>query len=512
VLAAAALHAASGDLARAQTLLEASIDRLPHGSLRARALQSVGQLHVRRSSFNDAIRCAFEALREAGEDKVLAAEIELDLAYGIGSLGDIAGGATHARQAVALADAGAPAALTAKVLAASAMMQFLCGDGLASAVVERAVALEEPRAQGPLQMRPSYIHAILLIWSGRPAEALPVLYRLRGELIETGSDSELPLLSVFIVWALLWCGDVAQAVAVADRAAQTASLLDDRLAVALARSAGALARAYAGQTELARRDAAHAAALFDELQYRPGAIWPPWALGFLELSLGNPDGAHAVLGPLAHIFGAAPGDPVLSVFMPDEIEALIDLGQADRAEELLASFEARARSVERAWALGAAARCRGLLLAARGDLDRALTAFEEALRWHARSPMPFARARTCLELGRVQRRRKQKRQARVALEDALTAFERVGTPLWADRARAELARVRTRTSRPGLTATEERIARLAAEGLTNRAIAERAFVTVNTVEANLTRVYRKLRISSRAQLARALGDPLDPIS
>jgi DNA-binding CsgD family transcriptional regulator len=126
--------------------------------------------------------------------------------------------------------------------------------------------------------------------------------------------------------------------------------------------------------------------------------------------------------------------------------------------------------------------------------------------------MPFARARTCLELGRVQRRRKQKRQARVALEDALTAFERVGTPLWADRARAELARVRTRTSRPGLTATEERIARLAAEGLTNRAIAERAFVTVNTVEANLTRVYRKLRISSRAQLARALGDPLDPIS
>ena len=83
-------------------------------------------------------------------------------------------------------------------------------------------------------------------------------------------------------------------------------------------------------------------------------------------------------------------------------------------------------------------------------------------------------------------------------------FESVGTPLWAEQARGELARAATRRAAAGLTATEERIAQLAAEGLTNRAIAERAFVSVNTVEANLKRAYRKLGISSRAQLARAL--------
>jgi DNA-binding CsgD family transcriptional regulator len=118
--------------------------------------------------------------------------------------------------------------------------------------------------------------------------------------------------------------------------------------------------------------------------------------------------------------------------------------------------------------------------------------------------MPFERARTLLELGRVQRRRKQKRLARLALEESVAAFDALGAPLWAARGRAELARVTTRRAARGLTATEERIARLAAEGLTNREISERAFVSVNTVEANLTRVYRKLGISSRAQLSRAL--------
>ncbi len=70
--------------------------------------------------------------------------------------------------------------------------------------------------------------------------------------------------------------------------------------------------------------------------------------------------------------------------------------------------------------------------------------------------------------------------------------------------RAELARVNRRTTPAGLTATEEAIARLAAEGLTNKAIALRMFVTVKTVEANLARAYRKMGVSSRAQLARAL--------
>jgi len=242
--------------------------------------------------------------------------------------------------------------------------------------------------------------------------------------------------------------------------------------------------------------------LFGRLQWLSGTIWALWALGFLELSLEDAAAAHATLEPLAAV--ALGGDPVLCVFLPDEIDALVRLGRVDEAEALLAPFEDRSRTLERAWALAAAARCRGQILAARADLEGALAALEEALTYHDAQSMPFERARTLLELGRLQRRRKQKRLARIAIEESLAVFESVGTPLWAEQARGELARAATRRAAAGLTATEERIAQLAAEGLTNRAIAERAFVSVNTVEANLKRAYRKLGISSRAQLARAL--------
>jgi DNA-binding CsgD family transcriptional regulator len=92
------------------------------------------------------------------------------------------------------------------------------------------------------------------------------------------------------------------------------------------------------------------------------------------------------------------------------------------------------------------------------------------------------------------------------LSAALALFDELGAALWAERAREDLARVTTRSAPAGLTATEREIARLAAEGLTNRAIADRVFVTPKTVEANLARAYRKLGITSRAQLSRALAD------
>ena len=79
--------------------------------------------------------------------------------------------------------------------------------------------------------------------------------------------------------------------------------------------------------------------------------------------------------------------------------------------------------------------------------------------------------------------------------------EDLGTPVWAHRAQAELARVSQRLAATELTPTEERIARLAAEGLTNREIADRIFLSSKTVEVNLTRIYRKLGVRSRALLA-----------
>jgi DNA-binding NarL/FixJ family response regulator len=144
------------------------------------------------------------------------------------------------------------------------------------------------------------------------------------------------------------------------------------------------------------------------------------------------------------------------------------------------------------------------VLAARGELEAAEEALEHALAEHERCPMPFDRARTLLVQGRLQRRQKQKRQARLALDEARELFVRQGAETWVARVDEELGRVAVRRAPEELSATELQIARLAADGLSNQAIAEQVFVSVKTVESNLKRAYRKLGISSRAQLARAL--------
>jgi len=151
------------------------------------------------------------------------------------------------------------------------------------------------------------------------------------------------------------------------------------------------------------------------------------------------------------------------------------------------------------------ARGRGHVLAARGDLDGAQHAIERAMVHHQRLPMPFETARTQLLLGQLQRRRRRKQDAAASLREALETFQRLGTPLWAARARAELARLEApRGDGQGLTASEQRVAELAAVGSSNKEIAVQLFISEKTVEMNLSRAYRKLGIRSRAGLSAAL--------
>ena len=115
--------------------------------------------------------------------------------------------------------------------------------------------------------------------------------------------------------------------------------------------------------------------------------------------------------------------------------------------------------------------------------------------------MPFELGRTLLALGVAQRRARRRRDARGSLADALAIFERLGAPLWADKARAELGRIGGRTPvGETLTPTEAKIAELVARGLTNRQVAAELVVTVHTVETALTRVYAKLGVRSRTEL------------
>jgi DNA-binding CsgD family transcriptional regulator len=155
--------------------------------------------------------------------------------------------------------------------------------------------------------------------------------------------------------------------------------------------------------------------------------------------------------------------------------------------------------------LATGARCRALLLAARGDLKAAMAAAEAAMAKHDRLPMPFERARTQLVMGELHRRQRGRENAAATLRGAEAVFVALGTPLWAARARTSLDRIRLGSSDSGvLTPAEQRVAELAAAGKTNHDIGSSLFISPKTVEVHLSRIYRKLDIRSRAELGRRL--------
>jgi DNA-binding CsgD family transcriptional regulator len=192
----------------------------------------------------------------------------------------------------------------------------------------------------------------------------------------------------------------------------------------------------------------------------------------------------------------------------DAVESMIALDRLDEARRLTDLIGGNGKRLDRAWMLSVAARCRGMLLAARGDLAAAERAAQEAMEQHDRVPMPFERARTQLLLGQLQRRQRKRQPAAASLREALGTFERLNTPLWSDRARADLARVTGSTRTTMLAPSEQRVAELAAAGMTNRAIAAQLFISPKTVDTNLGRIYRKLGIHSRAELGRWVSDNL----
>jgi DNA-binding CsgD family transcriptional regulator len=232
------------------------------------------------------------------------------------------------------------------------------------------------------------------------------------------------------------------------------------------------------------------------------------AVGSLELSIGDLSEAWRHLGSAWDLLvQTGVGEPGLALFVPDAAETLIRLGRLEDAEPLVAWLEERGRTLDRPRALATGARCRGLLLAAAGELTDALASLDEAVRHHERLPDPFELARTLLVQGTVRRRAKQKRPAREALDAALEIFERLGALLWAEMTRAELTAIGGRPGPTGeLTPTEERVARLAAVGRTNREIAEALFLSVRTVEGHLSHAYHKLDVRSRTELATVIAD------
>lgn len=227
-------------------------------------------------------------------------------------------------------------------------------------------------------------------------------------------------------------------------------------------------------------------------------------LGLLELSLGNFGVAVWHLSRCAkRRENLGIEESYLLRFEPDLVESLAALGRRDEAVRVTRAFSRRAKASDFAWAHASAARCRALL-SDETSFDRA---FGAALAL-AESESPFELARTRLLYGERLRRARRRIDARQPLRAALEGFNELGATPWAQRAARELdatsqtARPRCDLSRADdLTPQEHSVVGMIAEGATIREAAGRLFLSPKTVEAHLGRVYRKLGVRNRAQLA-----------
>jgi DNA-binding CsgD family transcriptional regulator len=229
------------------------------------------------------------------------------------------------------------------------------------------------------------------------------------------------------------------------------------------------------------------------------------ALGLLALGEGRHDDAAEHLGAAERRYreqAVRPG-PVTDAYAQDLVEALIRVGRLAEAEECLADVEGYVARGSALWLAAVAARCRGLL-AADAEFEQH---FAAALELHGRTTAPFERARTELCLGERRRRARRARDARGPLMSALATFEVLGAAPWADRARRELraAGARPRAARAptteSLTPQELQIALAVSEGSTNKEVAAALLISPKTVEYHLGKVYEKLGVRSRAELA-----------
>jgi ATP/maltotriose-dependent transcriptional regulator MalT len=425
--------------------------------------------------------------------------------------------ADHARRAIALAGQHEhpDPTLLSSALVAYALGEYYVGRGLRREAFEQAIALEEVSQRPRAAWTAGSVLGQLLKYTDDYEAArsrLEAAYRLA---LEEGDESSVPDLAGHLSELELWTGDWPAAERYARESLEVAERAEQGLWRAIALYCRALVDSHLGRTASARAYADEGLALGHER----GDLWLEgiclWVLGFLELSLGDPDAVERHLSradEIAETIGLV--EPGQWRFHPDRIEALTQLGALQRAEALLAQYGARARAVERAHALAAADRCQGLLLAARGDLEGAFAAFAESLRRYERLPLPFERARTLLALGSAERRAQHKRVARETLEQALDVFEHLGAPLWVEKTRSELGRIggRRAAARGGLSETEARIAELAVAGRRNAEIAAELVISPKTVKWNLSKVYRKLGVRSRTELAAALSARPDPAS
>jgi DNA-binding CsgD family transcriptional regulator len=504
---AAAHHLQAGDADRAHDAIVPAIERLESGVQRAAALNLLAALRIQNDSFDGAAKLLSEALDDAADYYEMRVRTLLLLCYTQLNAGRFDESRRSAQEAVALTSEDRLPTLASQANAVWAMVNCMCGGGVDEPSLQRALVLEDLEGDVPISFRGSTNRALILAWTGDLDEASSQMSAVRGRCVDRGAETDLMFVAVFTTLIEIWQGRFADAVLVADETLERAQQLGGDHMRVIAMTVQAAAAAYTGN----EREARHAAHSALEVAGRCGsprlADWSSISLGFLEVSLGNYVQALTALQPLTTRFDIVPGTEIItSGYIPDAVEALVALDQHTEAGPMIEALELNGQRLDRPWMLAVGARCRSMWLAAQGDITSAYRLAKDAMAEHERLPMPFERARTQLLLGQLERRQRQKDAASHTFGEALRAFESLGAPLWADRARAELARTKVAPSGDlALTPSEQRVAELAASGKTNRDVAAALFISAKTVETNLGRIYRKLGINTRAELGRLIG-------
>jgi DNA-binding CsgD family transcriptional regulator len=442
------------------------------------------------------------ALHEVGDDKVLEADLHFYIAASARRASTLAEAVEHARLAVDCATVAGDDDRTSRALAMLGHIETMLGRTEGIEALERGVELEANRGSSTLHFRASFLLGITLIYLGEFDRARPMIEAQVERAIEQGDEVMRGVALSSLAELELRAGNWSQAHRYAIDAAalqkQAAPLQDQAHHVLRA----ARVIAHMGKVDEARPLAAALLEVAPLNGDKSAEISARRDLGFMELSTGNPVAAVDLLAPAVRqlvelgvrLYSAHP-------FVHDYVEACVAAGHLERAEQANALLAASTRP----WEAAMHARGSALTAAARGDGRSAEVAIANALEAHDRLGEPFELARTLLVKGTIERRSKQRAAARLTLTEALDLFDSLGAPLWAEKAASELARIPGRSSASGeLTETERRVAELVAEGLSNKEVAARLFVTVRTIEANLSKVYAKLGIRSRTELTHRL--------
>jgi DNA-binding CsgD family transcriptional regulator len=506
--AARYLHAA-GETDRARAVLE-SVDSWEswRPDLHARGLDLLGEL----VSYADGPTALAELGRRILDESVdvqVQAVGHSAISYGAMQF-DAARAIEHADTALALLEAlgdRADPGIFVSALVVRVRAGAVLGYGLDRELMARAIALDARLPAERVAIEPVYpFFGFWLRWVDDLDASRHLLERLVREAVANGHDTSraVGLMQLAVTECLAGNLHLARELAV------SALGLSEELEVGgltmMTTHALALVEAHVGNVEEVRELGGQLRPLVS----RSGAatIDLEGTLGLLELSLGNYEGANAHLAAALELFDRVGfGEPGQFRVHADAAEAAVVLGDLTRAREIVDFLEGHGERTNHRWSLATGARVHALVAAAAGDLDAALRACEHALEHHDRLPMPFERARTLVVQGMVERRARRRGRAKQSFQEALEIFERIGARLWADRSRAELDRIGLRrASGDELTESERRVAELAARGLTNREVAAALHLSPKTVDANLSRVYRKLGIRSRAELGARMAE------